>query len=589
MEQTETSASKTSRKFSSFRAFWPWIKPHRRRIVYAFGSILMISAALLSLGQGIAYLVDHGLSRGDSGSLDLAVLICVGITVFLALGSYLRAVLVNKISERIMTDIRKAVFERTLNLSTSWFEQARTGDVMSTIAVDTTLIQTVMSSSLSMSVRNVVVMIGGITMVVLTSPKLTIVILGVIPVVIVPVVILGRRLRAQSKIAQDKLAEISVEAEEALTAIRTIHAFARQNNITERFGKVAEESYRAAIKRVVLRGWMSGIVIFLVFTAISFILWIGGKDLVDGRMSAGDLSAFVFYAALVAASIGALTDVGGELQRAAGAAQRVAILLDQKPEISDPEMPQNLKQGQLDIKFEKVSFSYPSRPDLPTLSEIDLHIMPSERVAIVGPSGAGKSTLLSLMLRLDDPDEGVVRVGGVDARALRIADLRGAMGFVPQDTALFTATIADNIAFGRPGADYESLVDAAKKAFAHDFIMDMPMGYDTGIGEKGVRLSGGQRQRIAIARAILRNPNILLLDEATSSLDAQSEQAVGAALDNLMKNRTTVVIAHRLSTVVSADRIVVLDRGQIVAAGQHDGLLTSSPLYHELASLQFMA
>jgi ATP-binding cassette subfamily B protein len=589
MKKTETIASITSQNLGAFRVLWPWIKPHSLQIAYAFGSILMISAALLSLGQGIAFLVDHGLSQGKGETLNMAVLICVGITVILALGSYLRAVLVNKITERVMTDIRKAVFGNTLNLSTSWFEQARKGDVMSTISVDTTLIQTVMASSLSMSVRNVMVVIGGTTMVILTSPKLTLIILGVIPVVIIPVVILGRRLRAQSKLAQDKLAQVSVEAEEALTAIRTIHAFARQQNIAERFDKAAEESHSAAIKRVVIRGLMSGIVIFLVFTAISFILWVGGKDLVDGKMSAGDLSAFVFYAALVAASIGALTDVGGELQRAAGAAERVAKLLIQQSDITDPDEPQNLNQDRLAIAFEKVSFSYPSRPDLPTLSEIDLHIEPTERVAIVGPSGAGKSTLLSLILRLDDPGEGVVRVGGVDARALRIDDLRGAMGFVPQETALFTGTIAENIAFGKPEADHDAVVNAAKKAFAHDFIMDMATGYDTGIGEKGVRLSGGQRQRIAIARAILRDPKILLLDEATSSLDAQSEQAVSAALDNLMKNRTTVVIAHRLSTVVNADRIIVLDKGRVVATGQHEGLLTTSPLYHELASLQFLA
>lgn len=550
---------------------------------------MMVSGALLSLGQGIAFLVDHGLSKGNDSTLDLAVFICVGITVVLAAGSYLRTVLINKIAERVMTDIRKAVFGHTLNLSTSWFEQARTGDVMSTISVDTTLIQTVMASSLSMSVRNVMVMTGGIIMVILTSPKLTLIILGVIPLVIVPVVVLGRRLRAQSKKAQDKLAQVSVEAEEALTAIRTIHAFARERDITEKFAQVAEESHQAAITRVMLRGLMSGVVIFLVFTAISFILWVGGKDLVDGKMSAGDLSAFVFYSALVASSVGALSDVSGELQRAAGAAERVAMLLTQKPKIIDPEAPRQLKSGHLDIAFDDVSFHYESRPDLPTLSHVDLQIEAAERVAIVGPSGAGKSTLLSLILRLDDPTEGVVSIGGVNAKDLELEVLRGAIGFVPQETALFTGSVLENIAFGRPDASHDEIVDAAQKAFAHDFIMDMPGGYDTAIGEKGVRLSGGQRQRIAIARAILRDPNILLLDEATSSLDAQSEQAVSAALDNLMKNRTTVVIAHRLSTVINADRIIVLDEGRVVASGQHEDLLARSPLYHELASLQFLA
>ena len=583
-----TTDQKDRAPLSAFKVLWPWVRPHRRRVFYAFGAIMMVSGALLSLGQGIAFLVDHGLSKGDDSTLDLAVFICVGITVVLAAGSYLRTVLINQIAERVMTDIRKAVFGHTLNLSTSWFEQARTGDVMSTISVDTTLVQTVMATSLSMSIRNIMVMTGGIVMVILTSPKLTLIILGVIPLVIVPVVVLGRRLRRQSKHAQDKLAQVSVEAEEALTAIRTIHAFARQSDIAARFGKAAEESHHAAIKRVMLRGLMSGVVIFLVFTAISFILWVGGKDLVDGKMSAGDLSAFVFYSALVASSVGALSDVSGELQRAAGAAERVAKLLMQRPDITSPEQPAALSVGHLDIAFEKVSYHYASRPDLPTLSEVDLHIAATERVAIVGPSGAGKSTLLSLILRLDDPTEGIIKIGGVKAQALALENLRGAIGFVPQETALFTGTVAENIAFGRPEANHDEIVEAAQKAFAHDFIMDMPQGYDTAIGEKGVRLSGGQRQRVAIARAILRDPNILLLDEATSSLDAQSEQAVSAALDNLMKNRTTVVIAHRLSTVINADRIIVLDQGRVVATGQHEELLATSPLYHELASLQFL-
>ena len=589
MDKTETTPKRASLKsLQPLKHLWPWIKPHRQQLVWALLAILLVAASLLSLGRGIAYLVDSGLSKGDGNLLDRAVLICLGITVMLALGSYLRAVLINKVAERVIADIRKSLFRHVIGLSTAWFEKNRTGDVLSTISVDTTLIQTVVASSLSMAMRNILVLTGGITMVVLTSPKLTMIILGVIPLVIVPVVILGRKLRVQSKKAQDKLADVSVEAEEALTAIRTIHAFARQDTISTTFNHAAEESHNAAIKRLVLRGSMSGIVILLVFSAITFILWVGGKDLLSGEMSAGDLSAFVFYSALVASSVGALSDMSGELQRAAGAAERITALLSEDQTITDPLEPKTLPQGAIGIDFDGVSFAYASRSDQPVLHDINLNIRPTERIALVGPSGAGKSTLINLISRLNDPSQGAVMIGGVDARDAAIADLRGTMGLVPQETALFSGTIASNIAFGRPDASMEMIRNAAIKANADEFIKTMPQGYDTPVGEKGVRLSGGQRQRIAIARAVLRDPQILLLDEATSSLDAQSEQAVQSALEDLMQDRTTVVIAHRLSTVIGADRIVVMDQGRIVAEGRHDDLLNTSPLYHELASLQFL-
>ncbi len=588
MSQAKPS-QRSLKKFSPLRLLWPWIKPHRRQLFFALGAILMVAIALLSLGRGIAFLVDSGLSKGNGALLDRAVLICLGLTVLLALGSYLRAVLINKVAERVIADIRKSLFRHTLGLSTSWFEMSRTGDIISTLSVDTSLIQTVVASTLSMAMRNVLVLFGGITMVMLTSPKLTLIILGVIPLVIIPAVVLGRRLRAQSKIAQDRLADVSVEAEEAIAAIHTIHAFAREDTIAAAFNKIADASHDASIKRLVLRGTMSGIVILLVFSAITFILWIGGKDLLAGAMTAGELSAFVFYAALVASSVGALSDISGELQRAAGAAERITDLLDEDQAIANPVHPQAIPSGSIGLELKAVSFAYASRPDLSTLCDINLVVAPSERIAVVGPSGAGKSTLVNLLLRLYDPTKGQVVIGGVNARDALIENLRGVMGFVPQETALFSGTIASNINFGDPSADYHQLRGAAEKAFAHDFIMDLPQGYDTPIGEKGVRLSGGQRQRIAIARAVLRDPQILLLDEATSSLDAQSEQAVSAALEGLMRDRTTLVIAHRLSTVINADRIIVLDKGRIVAIGSHEELLISSPLYHDLASLQLLA
>ena len=568
---------------------WPWIRPHRAEVAKAFGAIVMVAAALIMMGRGIAYLVDSGLGRGNTDLLDRAVIIYVGITVMLALGSYLRAVLINKAAERIIADIRKATFHHAMGLSSSWFERTRTGDVIATLTVDTTLIQTVMASSLSMAIRNLLVLFGGVAMLVLTSLKLTLVILGVIPAVVVPVILIGRRLRVQSRKVQDRLADVSVEAEEALAAIGTVHAFSRHDYMEKRFNHAAEASYDASVRRLVLRGLLSGVVILLVLSAIAFTLWIGGQDLLRGEITAGELSSFVFYSALVASSVGSLTDMAGEMQRAAAAADRIAALLREPLTITSPGKPEPLPEGGLSIRFDRVSFHYDSRPDKPMINGIDLDIKPDERVALVGPSGAGKSTMLGLILRLFDPVEGRILIGGVDARMLALPELRGAMGLVPQETDLFSGTIAENILFGRPDATRDEMIDAARAAHADEFVATLPEGYDTAIGEKGIRLSGGQRQRLAIARALLRNPRILLLDEATSSLDAQSEQAVQSALATLMAGRTTVVVAHRLVTVLGADRIIVMDGGRIIATGGHEELLASCPLYHDLASLQLVA
>lgn len=571
-----------------WRVFWPYLRPHRHRIVGAVISLLMVAGALLTMGRGLAYLVDEGLGRQDPALLDRAVIGTAVIALVLAAGSYLRTTLVNQIGERVLADIRQALFGHLLSLSPAWYETARTGDVLARITTDTAIVQTVMTSTISMAARNVILLFGGLVMVVLSSPKMSLVVLVVVPMVVVPLIFLGRRLRRASRLAQDRLADVAVQAEETVSAIRTVQAFGRQGLMRERFDEAVDSSLDAALARVRLRGWMSGIIIFLVFSGIAAILWIGGQDLLAGRISAGDLSSFVFYAFLVAASTGFLSELAGELQRAAGAAERIAQALQASASLPLPEQPVSLpRDHEIACEFETVDFAYPAGTSRPAVSGVDLAVRRGERVALVGPSGAGKSTLFHLLLRFYDPGAGRVRLGGQDLRDLDLVAIRDFIGLVPQDPALFSTSIRDNIAFGRPDADEAEIVTAARKAEAHDFITALDQGYDTPVGEKGVRLSGGQRQRIAIARAILRDPGLLLLDEATSALDARSEAAVQTALEALMKDRTSIVIAHRLATVIRADRIFLLDGGQIVASGTHEQLINESPLYRHLADLQF--
>lgn len=591
--EQENTAGKTG-VIASMRVFWPWIVPHKKQIILALLSILLVAVALLSLGRGISLLVDSGFGQGEESLLRRAVMICVGITALLALGSYMRTVLINRVAERVISDIRKAMFRHMIGLSTSWFESRRRGDLISTFATDTTMIQSILASSMSMAARNVLLLFGGLIMVILTSPKLTLVILGVVPVVVVPLVVIGRMLRRQSRIAQDRIADLSVEIEESLSSIDDILAFGRGDIMVRRFEQAAENSFNASRKRILLRGIMSGTVIFLVFAAITFILWLGGLDLLRGDISAGDLSAFVFYAALVATSVGALSDIGGEWQRLGGAAERIAELLKQNDYLAEPQTPiafpeqLSAEQAEHFIAFDQVTFSYPTRPHQSSLDHLSFTVKQGETVAIVGESGAGKSTIFKMLLRLYDPIAGNISIGGVDLKDMTTDDVRGHMAVVPQNASLFSSSVYDNIAFGKPDASPADIEQAAEEAHADTFIADLPQGYNTLIGEKGVQLSGGQRQRLAIARALLRDAPILLLDEATSALDSSSEQKVQSALMHLMQNRTTIVIAHRLSTVINADRILVMDYGQLVASGDHDTLLATSPIYHKLASLQFM-
>ena len=582
----ETTRRYTSRQLLA--VFWPYLQPHRLRIALAILALVLVAGALLGMGRGLAYLVDEGLGKRDPALLDRAVMATAMIAVVLAFGSYLRTSMVNKVGEMVLADIRRAIFGHAITLSAGWFENARTGDVLSRITTDTGIVQTVMTSTLSMAARNFLLLIGGLVMVVLSSPKMSLVMLIVVPLVVLPLIFMGRRLRAASRLAQDRLADVGVEAEETVSAIRTVQAFGREDYVKGHFERAVDLSLDAGLARVRLRGLLSGIVIFLVFSGIGVILWIGGQDLMTGRISAGDLSSFIFYAFLVASSTGFLSELAGDLQRAAGAAERIAQLLDTKASLPAATSPQPINMAAVTAcEFAAVQFAYPAAVNRPAINDVSFAIKAGERVAIVGPSGAGKSTIFHLLLRFYDPVNGAVRVGGIDLRDLSLADLRGHIGLVPQDSALFSATLRENIAFGQPDADDAAIIAAAKQAQAHDFIMAIDGGYEAFVGEKGVRLSGGQRQRIAIARAILRNPRLLLLDEATSALDAQSEAAVQHALENLMADRTSLVIAHRLATVVRANRILLMNRGRLLAVGTHESLMVESALYRTLAELQF--
>ena len=581
--------------FGVMRVFAPWIRPYRWQVLGAFLSIILVAAGLLSFGRAIALLVDEGLA--STWRLNQSMAICIVIALAVAVGSYLRTVLINHAAERIIADLRKAMYRHMMGLSTAWFEEKQSGDVISTFATDTIMIQSILASTTSMAVRNVILLIGGLVMVVLTSPKLTLVVLALVPLVVVPLVLLGRSLKRQSRLAQDRLAALSVELDESLTAIDDIIAFGRTETMMTRFDQAVEASFAASRKRVFLRGLMSGFVIFLVIAAVGLIIWLGGRDLLRGAVSAGDLSAFVFYATLVAASVSALSDIGGEWQRLGGAAARIMDLLNQNARMDENPNPQAFPSASgassgagagVEIHFDHVHFRYPARPNQ-VLEGLDLTIKAGETIAIVGESGAGKTTIFKLLLRLYDADKGRVSIGGVDVKAMALSDLRQNIAIVPQMASLFSASVYENIRFGVPDASADAVKSAAREAHADAFIRALPEGYHTLIGTKGVQLSGGQRQRLALARALLRGSPILLLDEATSALDSLAEQNIQTALLDVMKHRTTLVIAHRLSTVINADRIVLMEQGRVVASGDHESLIATSPLYHRLASLQFMA
>jgi len=578
----------SSRNFSALRAIIPFVLPYRLQVAGAMVALVIASGTVLALGSGLRMLVDRGFADGNADLLDQALFVLFAVTLLMAGASYARFFLVSWIGERVVADIRSAVYAHIIRLDPGFFEVTRTGEVLSRLTTDTTLLQVVIGSSVSIALRNILMFVGGLTMLAVTSPKLTALVLLVVPLVVVPIIGYGRRVRRLSREAQDRIADVSAFSEESLNALRTVQAYTHEKIESDKFDGFVEGAFKTAISRISARALLTAVVIVMVFGAVGTILWIGGHDVLDGTISAGDLSAFVFYAIVVAGSVGAISEVIGDLQRAAGAAERLMGLLETKPAIAAPANPVRMPEKHLGhVSFENVTFHYPARPDRSALTGFSLQVKPGETVALVGPSGAGKTTVFQLLLRFYDPASGVIKVDDVDIRTADPVSVRERIGLVAQDPVIFAANAWENIRYGRPDATDEDVRAAADAAHATEFLDRLPDGFDSFLGEKGVRLSGGQRQRIAIARAILRNPSVLLLDEATSALDAESEQVVQKALETIMKTRTTLVIAHRLATVLHADRIAVIDDGKLIAVGTHQELLESSPLYSRLAKLQF--
>ncbi|WBU56014.1 ABC transporter transmembrane domain-containing protein [Paracoccus sediminicola] len=576
----------SSRRIGALSALWPFLRPYRGMVLSAVLALILTATISLILPLAVRRVVD-GFGDG-SGLLDEYFGAALLIVAALALGSGLRYYLVTRLGERVVADIRKAVFDRVVGLSPAFFERIVTGEILSRITTDTTVIQSVIGSSVSVALRNMLLMAGGLAMLFLTSAKLTGLVLLLVPVILVPIIGLGRRLRGLARENQDWIAAGSGAASQSLQAAQTVQAFTHERLTRSDFARVTEESYLSARRRIATRAALTVIVIFLICTGILGVLWIGARDVQTGAMSVGELVQFVIYAVLVAGAVAALSEVWGELQRAAGATERLAELLAAEDSINDPAQPVPLSRPiRGEIALRDVSFAYPSRQDLPTLRDVTLTIRPGETVALVGPSGAGKTTVIQLIQRFWDPLAGSVTLDGIDLRQMRRADFRAEIALVPQDPVIFATSARANIRFGRPDASDTEIEAAARAASAHDFLSALPHGYDTELGERGVMLSGGQKQRIAIARAILRDAPILLLDEATSALDAQSEQAVQHAVETLAQGRTTIIIAHRLATVKKADRIVVFDEGRIVAEGSHDELVAHGGLYARLARLQF--
>ena len=575
------------KKLSSLFHLLSYLKPYKWRWITAMAALLFTASLTLLMGQGVKLLIDSGFGEGSLALLNQAVLVLLALAFLMSLGTFTRFYLVSWLGERVSADIRTAVFNHIVNLHPSYFETNRSGEITSRLTTDTTLLQTIIGSSFSLALRSSLTTVGALIMLFITNAKLMIIVVGCVPLVMLPMLFYGKKVKRLSRASQDSIANVGSYAGEIIQNIKAVQSYTQEQQEKKVFGSHVEEAFGIAKSRVTQRAFLMSAVILMVFSALSVMLWVGGSDVINGSMTAGDLAAFIFYALMVAMGVATVSEVFGDLQRAAGATERLVELLQVKSLIAEPLIAADAKSLPAELAFKQVSFNYPSRPDEPALKEFSLVLPEGQCVALVGPSGAGKSTVFELIQRFYDPQFGLVTLGNKDIRELSPQALRQQLAVVAQQPTLFTTDVATNIRYGRPGATDEEVIEAAKAAYAHEFITQLPNGYNSFLGEQGVRLSGGQKQRIAIARAILKDPRILMLDEATSALDTESEFKVQKALERLMENRTTLIIAHRLSTILHADTIAVIDHGKLVAQGSHESLLKDSALYAKLASYQF--